>query len=728
MRMEVQMANVKDSVSSVKELLPIRRKMLFQLALGQPLDFSGNTTWEEITCVGYNPQSSTLEAVVAIKQASGYSGGLCFPGSKEFVRFFIDYGAGFEDLGYTSFDVHDIPDSPAAVHPIEYIVQLPLPDTGHRRCCGTAIIPQVRAVLSWNTVPSTDPNLLNAFGNRRDAHIQLLPRPFSLACLIESGVLNGGVTVLKQLDLEKPLQKVPQEPGALIQDLAHEYKEAKVHDHRLLTPLLKPLLSQQTPTYPISSVALKDLSKLGIDLNAAVKALDSAQADETYEQLTCAGLQTSMDTVGAVIQIKRPLGYSGDLCQAGSKEYVAFWADWNNNGTFDQYLGTASVDVHDLGGALPADGVRYSVSLLVPSIVQHLRQCGSPNVIRLRAVLSWSTAPSTTDPDALETWGNRLDVHVQIRPGQASQGLTDLIYRVGSVALSDISLATHLAYPSTVITGACGAPAMDRPWGGLVTIQGRIYNTGFPGSVRFRVRYKRHTDADIDSNWTPVTGSQNFVLMNPVLPPPSEVYVSQVAVTEPGLGGGWFDYVENPVASPPIFERDNRLADWNTGSLEGDVDLRLEYRRTVDPPGFYHQSNVVSIKLHNYQMVASTAATSAIDFTKDLDLVIDGGDCHSYSQSATITGHLRVVDPYFYTWSLDLQPATHTHGAAASPSCRTYTTLSDSGDGNLAWSLNTTKLDKCGYTLTLLGYDRTILNSSSSSAHGASKAVGFAVI
>jgi hypothetical protein len=727
--MEVQMASAKESVSSsVKELLPIRKKMLFQMALGQALEFSGNTTWEEITCVGYNPQTSTLEAVVAIKLANGYSGGLCFPGSKEFVRFFIDYGAGFEDLGYTSFDVHDIPDSPAAVHPIEYIVQMPLPDAGHRRCCGTAVVPQVRAVLSWNTVPSTDPNLLNAFGNRADAHVQLLPRPFSLACLIESGVLNAGLKVLKQLDLETPLTKVAEEPGISIQELAHKYKEAKVHDHRLLSPILKPLLGQQTATYPLAADSLKGLSKLGIDINAAVKALDSAQADETYEQLTCAGLQTSMDTVGAVIHVKRPFGYSGDLCHAGSKEYVAFWADWNNNGTFDQYLGTASVDVHDLGGALPADGVRYSVSLLVPSIVQHLRQCGNPNVIRLRAVLSWATPPSTTDPDALDTWGNRLDVHVQIRPGQASTGLTDLIYRVGSVALSDISPTTHLAYPSTVLTGACGAPDMDRPWGAGVTIQGRIYNTGVPGSVRFRVRYKRHTDPDVDANWTPVTGSQSFVLMNPLLPPPSEVYVSQIAGTEPGLGGGWFDYVENPVASPPIFERDNRLADWNTGSLEGDFDLRLEYRRTIDPAGSYHQSNVVSIKLHNYQMVASIAATAVIDFTKDLDLVIDGGDCHSYSQSTTINGHLRVVDPYFYTWGLDLQPATHTHGAAAIPACRTYTALADGGDGNLVWSLDTSKLDKCGYTLTLRGYDRTILNSNSSSAHTASKAVGFAVI
>jgi len=80
--------------------------------------------------------------VVEIKLQTGYSGGLCSLGSKEFVRFFIDYGSGFEDLGYASFDVHDISDNRAVVHPIEYVVQMPLPDTGHRRCCGSPVVPR----------------------------------------------------------------------------------------------------------------------------------------------------------------------------------------------------------------------------------------------------------------------------------------------------------------------------------------------------------------------------------------------------------------------------------------------------------------------------------------------------------------------------------------------------------------------------------------------------------
>ena len=146
------------------------------------------------------------------------------------------------------------------------------------------------------------------------------------------------------------------------------------------------------------------------------------------------------------------------------------------------------------------------------------------------------------------------------------------------------------------------------------------------------------------------------------------------------------------------------LADWATGSLEGEFDLRLEYRRTADPSGAFHISDVVTIVLHNEPMTANNIAASAIDVSQDVDLVIDGGDCHSYTKGSSFSGHLRVVDQYFGGWSLDLQPSTHTHNAAPSPRCRTYSSLADGGDGNLGWTLDTSLMDKCGYTLTLVGY------------------------
>ena len=61
------------------------------------------------------------------------------------------------------------------------------------------------------------------------------------------------------------------------------------------------------------------------------------------------------------------------------------------------------------------------------------------------------------------------------------------------------------------------------------------------------------------------------------------------------------------------------------------------------------------------------------------------------------------------------------------PQCRTYTSLADPGDANLPWTLDTTPMDKCGYTLTLWGYDRTIIDSNGAIVHWNRKAVGFSV-
>src|SRR5579885_3100035 len=52
-----------------------------------------DTNFEQVTCVGLNPGPAfgegTLEAVIQIKQSTGYNSGPCDSGSTEWVRFFI---------------------------------------------------------------------------------------------------------------------------------------------------------------------------------------------------------------------------------------------------------------------------------------------------------------------------------------------------------------------------------------------------------------------------------------------------------------------------------------------------------------------------------------------------------------------------------------------------------------------------------------------------------------
>jgi len=89
-----------------------RKKFLFkQISIGDQIATQSITFWEELTCVGYNPREKRLEGMVSIKQATGYSGTLCNPSSKEYVRFFVDFkdGSGYQEMGYTSFKACDIP-------------------------------------------------------------------------------------------------------------------------------------------------------------------------------------------------------------------------------------------------------------------------------------------------------------------------------------------------------------------------------------------------------------------------------------------------------------------------------------------------------------------------------------------------------------------------------------------------------------------------------------------
>jgi hypothetical protein len=70
---------------------------------------SGNTFYEELQSVSYNPDFQMLEAIFATKQDFGYNGNLCTAGSFAFVRFYLDYGSGWEDQGYSAVNEHDIP-------------------------------------------------------------------------------------------------------------------------------------------------------------------------------------------------------------------------------------------------------------------------------------------------------------------------------------------------------------------------------------------------------------------------------------------------------------------------------------------------------------------------------------------------------------------------------------------------------------------------------------------
>ena len=720
------------SAGVTAELLSVRQNyLLFQIAqpkLGSAataLSNRGITHWEQLGCVGYIPESSLLEATITIKQANGYSGGLCSTGSAEYVRFFVDWGAGWEDAGVSSVQVHDISDAPpGAQHPLQYLVRHPLDTTGRRRYCGTPVLPKVRAVLSWNVEPSLDPNELPVFGNRVDTRLQIRKKElFLLADLLDASVLQSSA-VLQAVDLDTPipLKKLPPgpPPGDVQESAAPASEADSMRSVYALTrgavakPNVKRALAQPKPEPAPEAALLPGLLDFNVDFLDIVKYFDSNKANVDYEQLRCVALNPQIDTLGAIVRIKKSAGYSGNLCSDGSREYVAFWADWNNNGTFDEYLGTASVDVYDI--IRPGDDpIDYAVQLPTTKFFSRLKKCNQPQVIGIRAVLSWQTPPSITDPNDLQTYGNRVDVRVQLRPAGAApvNGVVYKWYEIGSVPIEQISTTSHLA-----ING-------DRPWGGIINVTGRI-STDVPMATYYSVEWKKAGAPAGD--YLPVTTSQVFNLEKAGLP--------MWSVTHAAIAGRWFENVERPLEFPPTFERNAMLAQWYAGGMEdGQYDLRLSV--TADNPAMVANPALVGqqtirIEVCNTGFNVNPGFGSAVNPAYSLDIVIDGGDCKQYKKSATppiiVNGHLRVKHKFYGGYSLSLEPSAHNHGAVLAPTPDSYDFAGDQGHDNRAWSLDSVAdLDPCGYVVMIHAYDRTILNSNGASRHTAHKAVGLSV-
>ena len=473
---------------------------------------NNDTTYEELTCIGFNPDRNRLEAVIQVKQPVGYSGGDCTTGSFEYIRFFVDYGTGFEDAGVAAINVHDIPNQPDcakdAEKPLSYSASVQL--TPPAKNCHTPVLPLVRAILSWNSVPPPDPNWPPVWGNHLDRHIQLKP-----SLPIFKDVIDD-IAVSLKLDLKIPPQyetvvkfpiPLPDPPPFDLAGLAKLYGRgadaapnekaadvASVPAHRFAFPEVHSVLNApQVSSFAVAS-KITEFKNIGLDWQSIVGALAQANADVSFEQLECLALEgnAGLERLVATFRIKRPTGYSGDLCHQGSFEYIAFWADWDDTCQYS-YLGTVKVPVHDIS-TIPADGLSYAAVLPV-DVSQHRSPCDMPKIARVRAVLSWAAPPSTFDPDALNTWGNRIDTHVQIQPGSVPNPLNPTLSIIGGIPTSQI---TNFSGPGGGITihnarfagNNLLADSLGRqcPFGGIVEFQG----PEFPG-YKYRIQVRNVT-------------------------------------------------------------------------------------------------------------------------------------------------------------------------------------------------------------------------------------------
>ena len=385
----------------------------------------------------------------------------------------------------------------------------------------------------------------------------------------------------------------------------------------------------------------------------------------------------------ATFRIKKNGGYSGDLCQKGSIEYIAFWADWDNTCQW-KYLNTVKVNVHDIPETVQKKGLCYSAILPV-DLTCLRRNCKKPKIARIRAVLSWNVPPSTTDPDALNYWGNRLDAHVLVNPGEViePENPTAKIRNIGGIPIEDIhTLFTGLTKPSAKFghypyinadQQNLGRPC---PFGSRIIIEGNYYQGYY-----YRVRVRKQTDPVN----TLVTLGKDFYVER------ADVgFDHQVSTID-----GWFAYLD------PLQEFDRTLALWD--SLGDDLwEVQLDIATANDETSIIASSPWYRIQVDNTK--------PAVDIH-----VAAGGDCKDFEQGITINGIFVADDLHFGKWSLATLPNTlaipSNQPVATTPLAKTSPAPAPGGNG---WSLNTgnPKLMKpCGYVVQLKVWDRTIRGS-----------------
>jgi hypothetical protein len=674
---------------------------------------SSNATYEELTCIGYNQNFSTLEATVAIKQQYGYGGNLCSPGTMEYVRFFVDYGSGWKDVGVSSVNVHDIPDSLDCAKqkdkPLTYVVSLKLdPKTDY---CGRPVIPKVRAILSWNYIPPAgDANAYwpPVWGGAMECYIQIRPRPTILSDVLKAAeaVLPSSIKILQEY-AAVDTSPLPPLPEMSLKEKAQVY--AKEDAHRFGLEEIHALSSSGTLEPLALSAKVQEWKSLGLDLAKAIAVLENTSADVQYEQLECLGLNYNEDQLVANLRIKRPAGYSGPLCKPGSYEYIAFWADWENTCKWT-FLGIKKVNVHDFEKSFPKEGICYSVVMPV-DLSKYRRECEKPRIARVRAVLSWNMPPSSTNPDELKHWGNRIDSHVQIRPGDIVNPDSPPRLVIGGIHVVDIDNATGMTTPDAKFAQsgvyADHRPVVTRlacPFGGRVDIQGLDFGVNYIGRwYKIEVR-----------NLTAGTG-------------PSALNNSVMVQDWDGI---WHylvqsgDYYKIDSYSTNPF---NILQRWST-SGDDLWEVNIVIRTGPSDSDSLVYSITKKIQLDNTAPIADPSKWTAL--RNKLDIHIDsGGDCKKFKSGVKIDGHFVAQDVHFGSFGISVLPSV-VDGVTSNPVIPNPNTPYDMtvDPPGSTWSLDTAspnKMKPCGYVIYITASDRSIVHSQPYTHNTSSTSVGF---
>lgn len=644
-----------DSLKKTANVLPHERTH-FQYMIAKNPNYFGNIpnskykeniklitdiVYEQLTCVGYNPDTTNMEATFSIKKPVGYAGDLCTSGSFEHIRFYLDFhdGLGFIDQGSIAINVHDIPAETDCkgepIFPIKYVATLKK-KTAKVSSCETPILPTLRAILSWSVTPPADtPNWKPVWGNVLDGDVQLKPFwkfPFPKAIDLSAyftlattspHLSTQQIAEITQIDINQLIEPPIYLSPSL---LAKKYEHSKIPASRFAFKEIYHMAK-----YPSSEITMMDkalLADLEINVNAVLDQIgvifpkEQTEANVDYEELECLGFDYNTENLVATIKIKKENGYSGDLCHAGSKEYISFWIDWDDNCSW-QYLNTVALNVHDID--MLGDDIFYSVSLPLDT-TYHKKACSIPNIIRARAVLSWNIPPSLTNPDKLEFYGNRKDAHIQLKPGISifPGEVIPLFNIIGGVDVAHVNDITGLTTPDAFFAFNGLSVPTYAPFGGLIVLNG----PSFPG-YRYRIKVSnlsKGTFTYADNSFT-VVGYLPFA--------PWVQYTTQEVDTD-----GYYPFLNAEKNTLNVLARINPGTE-DKYQFEIEVDTIFGvFSKTIQMDNTYPD-----IKLH----------------------VDDGGECTHYSKGDTITGHYFVDDLHISSWGFGSTWGGNINGTTNTP-------------------------------------------------------------
>jgi hypothetical protein len=626
--------------------------------------FSGNTYYEQLSCVGLYPEDNLLEAVLEIKSPYGYKGALCSEGSKEYVAFYIDYhdGSGFVSAGAAAeVNVHDL--TFVDGNHLHYAVRKPFVPKYLKKCSQPQIV-TVRAILSWEAVP-TGPSYVPVWGNIVNTKVQIKPKhpvfvfpvpelelkpsipPEFLEVPVEINKIPDPIPPVEQFTItgnkeqinelvQKSIEAEKQiKEGGKVEKERYDYKQilkenpnyfGSIAETKNKDEVLKAV--NELPEYTLKKI----MPKLIINPDWLTPGMIQLY-NTSYEELKCVGLYPENDLLEAVIEIKRPYGYNGNLCTLGSTEYVAFYIDW---GAGYQHAATAKVGVHDIIEA-GDQHLFYAVKANISGILSKLKNCNVENIVSVKAILSWNHDPSPYGHNYVPAWGNVLKRYVQIRPKDGLSTKCD-IEIVNEVHVADISQSgINEGYAIKIDgTGSAVPFSFDRPFGGTIGCWG---NVNVPGAHYYRFRYSD----DNGASWKDITDDR--IARHPF------AFFSTIKRTPDG--NGWFSI------SDYNFDVSNyslsALVHWNSRGLNTDVILRLELADFAKNP-IPGQECEVSLMLDNKGIEFFEFGGTPTPLPAEGIVVKDAGGnykkCETFSGSESIRIYGNFKDEHFKSYSL----------------------------------------------------------------------------